>query len=222
MCYWALRKRLCGVSPHSPQGALPLDPSCGCSWLVLHTLCRRSRNILIQEGRKTANLQCINTLLPILNSCTNEILHSAFFILNFSLASTGWRCSTAGRMLCIRGKQKKAGRKFAFSPALFHVFIVPVGLVSFVSFGAVRWATDSIVLFVFYRLLFFRAKNVCSSVLPLRLPGAGRNSLPWGTGDEQSPASFLGNRRKLFVCTHNHFACRVQGGTPCRRGTGDE
>ena len=39
---------------------------------------------------------------------------------------TGWRCSTADRMLCIRGKQKKAGRKFTFSPALFHVFIVPV------------------------------------------------------------------------------------------------
>ncbi len=54
---------------------------------------------------------------------------------------TGWRCSTADRMLCIRGKQKTAGRKFTFSPALFHVFSTPVGLVSFVPFGAIRWQT---------------------------------------------------------------------------------
>ena len=39
---------------------------------------------------------------------------------------TGWRCSTAGRMLCIRGKRKKTARKYIFSAVLFCVFIVPV------------------------------------------------------------------------------------------------
>ena len=54
---------------------------------------------------------------------------------------TGWRCSTADRMLCIRGKRKKTARKYIFSAVLFCVFIVPVGLVSFVPFGAIRWQT---------------------------------------------------------------------------------
>ena len=70
------------------------------------------------------------------------------------------------------------------------------------------------------RFLSFMRRPLVETCAHFRILGAGRFSLPWGTGDEQSPASFLRNRRKLFVCTHNHFACRVQGGTPCRRGSG--
>ena len=103
---------------------------------------------------------------------------------------TGWRCSTADRMLCIRGKRKKTARKYIFSAVLFCVFIVPVGFVAFVLSGSVRWPTDSLVGSVSCRLFTFRAESICSPTVPLRLPGAGRNSLPWGTGDEQSPASF--------------------------------
>ena len=180
MCFRKLRN-LCGVSPHTPAGTSSLHPFCGWSGGVVQTLCRRSRNILIQKGRKTANLQCINTLLPILNSCTNEILHSSFFILNLSHPPrAGGVPPPAG--CCASGENEKRRRENTFSrPSFFTFSLCPWGLfrscLSELSVSKQFFVVhDSAVLSPSGR------KCVRASIQPLRLLGAGRNSLPWGTG----------------------------------------
>ena len=197
-------------STGGPVASFTLDPSCGWNGLILQTLCRRSRNILIQKGRKTANFQCINTPLPIFNSCTNEILHSSFFILNLSHPPrAGGVPPPAG--CCASGENRKRPGESLLSHRPFFMFSVrPWGLfrsfLSALSVGKQFFVVhNSAVSPLFRRKLFVRQIN------PFACRVQGGTPCRRGSGDEQSPASFLRNRRKLFVCTHNHFACRVQG-----------
>ncbi len=115
------------------------------------------------------------------------------------------RCSPACRMLRHPGKTIEKGRrrKRAFSPGFFFVFIVPVAETAW--FSKVSCGNNHL-----RYILFSRRK------------GAGRIALPWGTGDEQSPASWF-HKQHADTTSSNKLrviAYWVQGGSPCRRGTG--